>query len=48
MRYFFEPELQAFLLAMPDSSWCASAVSRLLDEEPSEHTWNVAFVARAR
>jgi SAM-dependent methyltransferase len=47
MRYFFEPELQAFLSAagfelvriggFPD-----------LGEEPSERTWNVAFVARAR
>ena len=47
MRYFFAPELELFLTtegfdlvrlgAFPD-----------LDDEPSEQTWNVAFVARAR
>jgi SAM-dependent methyltransferase len=47
MRYFFEPELQAFL------STGGFELLRIggfpdLDEEPSERTWNVAFVARAR
>jgi SAM-dependent methyltransferase len=47
MRYFFEPELQAFV-------WEAGfELLRIggfpnLDEEPSERTWNVALVARAR
>ncbi|HEY2595231.1 MAG TPA: methyltransferase domain-containing protein [Chloroflexota bacterium] len=47
MRYFFEPELRAFLSA------AGFELVRIggfpyLDEEPSERTWNVAFVARAR
>jgi SAM-dependent methyltransferase len=47
VRYFFAPELEHFLAtegfdlvrlgAFPD-----------LDDEPTEQTWNVAFVARAR
>lgn len=47
MRYFFEPELQGFL------SEAGFELLRIggfpdFDEEPSERTWNVAFVARAR
>ncbi|MBV9328767.1 MAG: class I SAM-dependent methyltransferase [Chloroflexi bacterium] len=47
VRYFFEPELQAFLAS------AGFELARIggfpnLDEEPSERTWNVAFVARAR
>jgi SAM-dependent methyltransferase len=47
MRYFFEPELQAFLA---DAGFDLLRVGGFpnLDEEPSERTWNVAFVARAR
>ncbi|MBV9579253.1 MAG: class I SAM-dependent methyltransferase [Chloroflexi bacterium] len=47
MRYFFEPELQAFL---GDAGFELLRVGGFpnLDEEPSERTWNVAFVARAR
>jgi SAM-dependent methyltransferase len=47
MRYFFEPELHAFLL---DAGFDLLRIGAFpnLDEEPSERTWNVAFVARAR
>lgn len=47
MRYFFEPELQAFLTEAGFELVRIGGFP-LLDEEPSEHTWNVAFVARAR
>jgi SAM-dependent methyltransferase len=47
MRYFFEPELEAFL---SDAGFELLRIGGFpqLDEEPSERTWNVAFVARAR
>ncbi len=47
MRYFFEPELQLFLA---DAGFDLLHVGGFpdLDEAPSERTWNVAFVARAR
>jgi SAM-dependent methyltransferase len=47
MRYFFEPELQMFL---SDAGFDLLRIGGFpdLDEEPSERTWNVAFVARAR
>ena len=47
MRYFFEPELQAFL---SDAGFDLLHIGGFpdLDEEPTERTWNVAFVARAR
>jgi SAM-dependent methyltransferase len=47
MRYFFEPELQMFL---SDAGFGLLRIGGFpeLDEEPSERTWNVAFVARAR
>jgi SAM-dependent methyltransferase len=47
MRYFFEPELQAFLSDAGFELLRIGGFPRL-DEEPSERTWNVAFVARAR
>lgn len=47
MRYFFEPELQDFL---SDAGFELLRIGGFpnLDEEPSERTWNVALVARAR
>jgi SAM-dependent methyltransferase len=47
MRYFFEPELQMFL---SDAGFELLRIGGFpeLDEDPSERTWNVAFVARAR
>ena len=47
MRYFFEPELHAFL---SDAGFELLRIGGFpnLDEEPSERTWNVALVARAR
>jgi hypothetical protein len=47
MRYFFEPELQAFLSAAGFELVRIGGFPEL-GEEPSERTWNVAFVARAR
>jgi SAM-dependent methyltransferase len=47
MRYFFEPELQALLSAASFELLRIGGFPSL-DEEPSERTWNVAFVARAR
>jgi SAM-dependent methyltransferase len=46
MRYFFEPELDAFLT---DAGFDLLRVSGFpdIDEVPSDQTWNVAFVARA-
>jgi SAM-dependent methyltransferase len=46
MRYFFEPELDAFL---SDAGFELLRIGGFpeLGEEPSERTWNVAFVARA-
>jgi SAM-dependent methyltransferase len=47
LRYFFEPELQTFL---SDTGFELLRIGGFpdLDEEPTERTWNVAFVARAR
>jgi SAM-dependent methyltransferase len=47
MRYFFEPELEGFL---SDAAFELLRIGAFpnLDAEPSERTWNVAFVARAR
>jgi SAM-dependent methyltransferase len=47
MRYFFEPELEAFLADAGFELVRLGAFPRI-DDEPSEQTWNVAFVARAR
>jgi SAM-dependent methyltransferase len=47
MRYFFEPELEA-LLGSADFELVHIGSFPDLNSEPSEHTWNVAFVARAR
>jgi hypothetical protein len=47
MRYFFEPELEAFLGAARFELRHVGAFPNL-DEPPSEQTWNVGFVARAR
>jgi hypothetical protein len=46
MRYFFELELELFL------SGAGFQLIRLgacpsLEDEPTEHTWNVALIARA-
>jgi SAM-dependent methyltransferase len=46
MRYFFEPELEALLSAAGFELLRIGGFPDL-DEEPSERTWNVAFVARA-
>ena len=46
MRYFFEPELHAFLSEAGFELLRIGAFPNL-DEEPSERTWNVAFVARS-
>ena len=46
MRYFFEPELEALLSAAGFELLRIRGFPNL-DEEPSERTWNVAFVARA-
>jgi SAM-dependent methyltransferase len=47
MRYFFEPELE---LLLRSAGFELQRVGGFpdLDEEPSEQTWNVAFVAHAR
>jgi SAM-dependent methyltransferase len=47
MRYFFEPELES-LLASAGFELVRCGGFPELDQEPSERTWNVAFVARAR
>ncbi|MBV8716055.1 MAG: class I SAM-dependent methyltransferase [Chloroflexi bacterium] len=47
MRYFFEPELEA-LLASTGFELLHIGSFPDLGTEPSEQTWNVAFVARAR
>jgi SAM-dependent methyltransferase len=47
MRYFFEPELHAFLSNAGFELLRVGGFPNL-DDEPSEHTWNVALVARAR
>jgi SAM-dependent methyltransferase len=47
MRYFFEPELESMLASAGfELVHCGGFPE--LDQEPSERTWNVAFVARAR
>jgi SAM-dependent methyltransferase len=46
MRYFFEPELES-MLASSEFDLVRVGGFPGLDEEPSVHTWNVAFVARA-
>jgi SAM-dependent methyltransferase len=46
MRYFFAPELELFLSAAGFELVRLGAFPEL-DDEPSEGTWNVAFVARA-
>jgi SAM-dependent methyltransferase len=46
MRYFFEPELES-MLASAGFELVRIGGFPELDEEPTEHTWNVAFVARA-
>jgi SAM-dependent methyltransferase len=47
MRYFFEPELEGFLA---EAGFALERIGAFpnIDDEPSEHTWNVAVVARAR
>jgi SAM-dependent methyltransferase len=47
MRYFFEPELES-MLALAGFELVRIGGFPELDDEPSERTWNVAFVARAR
>ena len=47
MRYFFEPELES-MLASSSFELVRLGGFPALDNEPSERTWNVAFVARAR
>lgn len=47
MRYFFEPELELLLNAAEFELQRIGAFPEL-EVEPSEQTWNVAFVARAR
>jgi SAM-dependent methyltransferase len=47
MRYFFEPELEAMLDLANFDLVCIGAFPDL-EVEPSEQTWNVAVVARAR
>jgi hypothetical protein len=46
MRYFFEPELESFLA---DAGFDLLRIGGFpeIETEPSEQTWNVAFVARA-
>lgn len=46
MRYFFAPELELFLSAAGFELVRLGAFPTI-DEEPSEHTWNVALIARA-
>ena len=46
MRYFFEPELELMLNAADFEMQRVGAFPEL-EIEPSEQTWNVAFVARA-
>jgi SAM-dependent methyltransferase len=46
MRYFFAPELEV-LLASADLELVRLGAFPVLDDEPTEHTWNVALVARA-
>jgi SAM-dependent methyltransferase len=46
MRYFFAPELD-LLLAGASFELVRLGAFPALDEEPTEHTWNVALVARA-
>jgi SAM-dependent methyltransferase len=46
MRYFFEPELDLVLAAAGFQLVRVGGFPRF-DDEPSERTWNVAFVARA-
>lgn len=46
MRYFFAPELELFLNATGFELLRLGAFPNI-EDEPSEHTWNVAFVARA-
>jgi SAM-dependent methyltransferase len=46
MRYFFEPELELMLNAADFELQRVGAFPEL-EVEPSEQTWNVAFVARA-
>jgi SAM-dependent methyltransferase len=46
MRYFFGPELELFLSSTGFELLRLGAFPNL-DDEPSESTWNVAFVARA-
>ena len=47
MRYFFEPELERFLTEKSFEVQRFGAFPTF-DDEPGEHTWNIAFVARAR
>lgn len=47
MRYFFEPELEAMLNQAGFDLLCIGGFPDL-EVEPSEQTWNVAVVARAR
>lgn len=46
MRYFFAPELE-LLLATAGFELVRLGAFPRLDDEPTEQTWNVAFVARA-
>jgi SAM-dependent methyltransferase len=47
MRYFFEPELESLLAHASFTLERVGAFPNLHDD-PSEHTWNIAAVARAR
>lgn len=47
MRYFFEPELES-LLARAGLEVQHFGAFPNFDDEPGEHSWNIAFVARAR
>lgn len=47
MRYFFEPEMESFLASARFEVQHFGAFPDF-DDEPGEHSWNIAFVARAR
>jgi SAM-dependent methyltransferase len=47
MRYFFEPELERFLASAGFEVQHFGAFPDF-DDEPGEHSWNIAVVARAR
>jgi SAM-dependent methyltransferase len=47
MRYFFEPELEAFVSGAGFDLQRIGAFPNFHDD-PGDHTWNIAFAARAR